>query len=176
MHSFLLSVFLLLLAIQPSLAQSPARPEKDRYSNRDGSHSSINVTTHIIFFFVVLILLLICIVSLHRCRRARIMAARIENEVMQGEISYGLDPSLLRSFPIVEYSNLKGRKDVTLECTVCLSEYTDSDTLRMLSVCHHVFHQDCIDKWLASRTSCPICRSDLTHTVWQARNVGINFN
>ncbi|KAJ3702595.1 hypothetical protein LUZ61_006300 [Rhynchospora tenuis] len=172
MYPFLQFILLLLLAIRPSLAQSPAPPATNLYSNSDGTYPSVNTTTNVIFFFVVLVLVLVFIISLYRCRHARIMAARIRNEVMHSEISYGLDPSLLRSFPTVEYSTLKSRKDLKgpLECTVCLSEYTDSDTLRVLPGCHHSFHQCCIDKWLASHTTCPVCRSDLTYTALLARN------
>ncbi|XP_052170435.1 E3 ubiquitin-protein ligase ATL42-like [Diospyros lotus] len=40
----------------------------------------------------------------------------------------------------------------------CLSKFEDSEVLRLLPKCRHAFHMDCIDKWLESRCSCPLCR------------------
>ncbi|QCE13155.1 RING-H2 finger protein ATL79-like [Vigna unguiculata] len=47
------------------------------------------------------------------------------------------------------------------ECAVCLVEFEDSDTVKLLPLCQHVFHQHCIDQWLPSRLTCPICRQKL---------------
>ncbi|MEW5302588.1 MAG: hypothetical protein WDW36_005357 [Sanguina aurantia] len=45
-------------------------------------------------------------------------------------------------------------------CTVCLCEYEPGDSIRRLH-CAHDFHQACIDKWMASHTTCPCCRTNL---------------
>ncbi|PWA97175.1 Zinc finger, RING/FYVE/PHD-type [Artemisia annua] len=76
----------------------------------------------------------------------------------------GLARSVINSFPVFTYSdvkNLKIGKDA-LECAVCISEFADDEQSRLLPKCHHVFHTNCIDAWLASHTTCPVCRSDLT--------------
>lgn len=52
-----------------------------------------------------------------------------------------------------------------LECAVCLSEFGEEETLRLLPKCSHAFHPDCIDEWLATHTSCPVCRADLAEGV-----------
>lgn len=65
--------------------------------------------------------------------------------------------------PTFDFSQMK---DLSLgngaeECAVCLVEFEDSDTVKMLPLCQHVFHQNCIDQWLPSRLTCPICRQKL---------------
>jgi hypothetical protein len=47
------------------------------------------------------------------------------------------------------------------ECAVCLSEFEEEDDLRLLPGCKHVFHQDCIDVWFQSHSTCPLCRASL---------------
>jgi len=44
-------------------------------------------------------------------------------------------------------------------CLICLSDYEPEEDLRILS-CKHVFHQECVDKWLeVGRNNCPACRT-----------------
>ncbi|KAF9626368.1 hypothetical protein IFM89_032784 [Coptis chinensis] len=77
----------------------------------------------------------------------------------------GLDPSILSSFPTFEYSEVKDLRQEKhgLECAVCLSEFQETDTLRLITVCNHAFHPECIDIWLGTHTTCPVCRRDLVN-------------
>ncbi|GAB2296422.1 hypothetical protein Dimus_030542 [Dionaea muscipula] len=77
--------------------------------------------------------------------------------------STGLDPSIISTFPTFPYSSVKGyrREKYGLECAICLCEFDDEDLLRLLTRCCHVFHQECIDLWLGSHRSCPVCRRSL---------------
>uniref|UniRef100_A0A0D9X922 RING-type E3 ubiquitin transferase n=1 Tax=Leersia perrieri TaxID=77586 RepID=A0A0D9X922_9ORYZ len=80
----------------------------------------------------------------------------------------GLDRAVLESFPTVAYADVKAHKGggggggVVLECAVCISEFDDDEILRLLPRCSHAFHVDCIDAWLASHVTCPVCRSNLS--------------
>nr|GMC81283.1 RING-H2 finger protein ATL54 [Ipomoea batatas] len=47
------------------------------------------------------------------------------------------------------------------ECAVCLNEFQDDETLRLLPKCNHAFHIPCIDTWLRSHTNCPLCRAGI---------------
>ncbi|KAI9091036.1 hypothetical protein K1719_028306 [Acacia pycnantha] len=77
----------------------------------------------------------------------------------------GIDSKLLDTFPTIVYSavkNLKfGKAAAAPECAVCLGEFDHHDKLRLLPKCNHVFHLQCIDAWLASHVTCPVCRSRL---------------
>jgi hypothetical protein len=48
------------------------------------------------------------------------------------------------------------------DCAVCLSEFADHDRLRLLPLCGHAFHVACIDVWLRSSATCPLCRTKLS--------------
>ena len=45
------------------------------------------------------------------------------------------------------------------ECTICLVQYTEET--KKTTECHHIFHQECLDKWLQTNNSCPLCRTEL---------------
>ncbi|KAL2476876.1 E3 ubiquitin-protein ligase [Forsythia ovata] len=47
------------------------------------------------------------------------------------------------------------------DCSVCLNEFQEDETLRLLPKCNHAFHISCIDTWLRSHTNCPMCRAGI---------------
>lgn len=47
-------------------------------------------------------------------------------------------------------------------CSICIDEFEDGETIRILPKCHHGFHFDCIKPWLTERQSrCPLCKTDV---------------
>ncbi|KAL6838646.1 hypothetical protein ACP4OV_031360 [Aristida adscensionis] len=81
---------------------------------------------------------------------------------------HGLDASALAALPVTAYrkdggstsSNSAAAAGAT-DCAVCLSELADGEKVRALPSCGHVFHVECVDAWLWSRTTCPVCRADV---------------
>lgn len=69
----------------------------------------------------------------------------------------GIDKTVIESLPFFRFSSLKGSKQ-GLECAVCLSKFEDIEILRLLPMCKHAFHINCIDQWLEKHSSCPLCR------------------
>ncbi|PWA41183.1 Zinc finger, RING/FYVE/PHD-type [Artemisia annua] len=74
--------------------------------------------------------------------------------------------SLLGSaFLFISYYLIMFKKSDNLiegsDCSVCLSEFQDEETLRLLPKCNHAFHIPCIDTWLSSHTNCPLCRAGI---------------
>ncbi|CAN6244743.1 unnamed protein product [Urochloa humidicola] len=74
----------------------------------------------------------------------------------------GVDPELLRSLPVTVYRaaapGSTTKEADTVECAVCLAELEDGEAARFLPRCGHGFHAECVDMWLASHTTCPLCR------------------
>ncbi|XP_058059958.1 uncharacterized protein LOC131210694 [Anopheles bellator] len=50
-------------------------------------------------------------------------------------------------------------KEVTLVCPICL-ELIDDNRSKRLPPCSHQFHGECINRWLAEKRCCPVCRSE----------------
>ncbi|KAG4069517.1 hypothetical protein HA402_006883 [Bradysia odoriphaga] len=46
------------------------------------------------------------------------------------------------------------------KCTICLSLFEIENDVRRLP-CMHLFHLDCVDRWLITNKHCPICRVDI---------------
>ncbi|KAL4574099.1 hypothetical protein LXL04_020923 [Taraxacum kok-saghyz] len=72
----------------------------------------------------------------------------------------GLNQSSIDALPVFIYEELVGLKE-PLHCAVCLCEFTKKDNLRLLPLCSHAFHIHCIDTWLLSNSTCPLCRGNL---------------
>ena len=45
-------------------------------------------------------------------------------------------------------------------CSICFEEFGDEDIQQCELTCKNVFHTECINLWLASNNSCPLCRSN----------------
>ncbi|XP_055813454.1 RING-H2 finger protein ATL2-like [Solanum dulcamara] len=79
--------------------------------------------------------------------------------------SQGLGPSLLKSLPVFVYD--AEFYNPPIECPVCLAEFENGETGRVLPKCNHCFHCECIDMWFQSHCSCPICRAPIQQLVKQ---------
>ncbi|PHU20425.1 hypothetical protein BC332_11576 [Capsicum chinense] len=86
-----------------------------------------------------------------------------EDSRQRGARARGLDIAVIASFPMFLYSDVKDLKigKSALECAICLNEFEDVESLRLLPKCSHVFHPCCIDAWLLSHVTCPVCRANL---------------
>lgn len=72
----------------------------------------------------------------------------------------GLQQSIINSITVCKYRKEEGLIEGT-ECSVCLNEFREDETLRLLPKCNHAFHIPCIDTWLRSHTNCPLCRAGI---------------
>ncbi|XP_004512518.1 RING-H2 finger protein ATL52-like [Cicer arietinum] len=72
----------------------------------------------------------------------------------------GLDENLIKSITIYKYKKYDGLVGVR-DCSICLNEFEDDESIRLLPKCSHAFHLPCIDTWLKSHSNCPLCRATI---------------
>ena len=71
--------------------------------------------------------------------------------------------SILRNNTTVSsYANLNTTED---RCCICRENFRDTDIVRKINSCGHVFHINCVDTWLESNTTCPMCRHDIRESI-----------
>ncbi|KAL3737031.1 hypothetical protein ACJRO7_025885 [Eucalyptus globulus] len=71
----------------------------------------------------------------------------------------GLTKELREMLPVIVYKESFSVNDS--QCSVCLGDYESEDRLQQVPACGHTFHMGCIDHWLATHTTCPLCRTSL---------------
>ncbi|XWS58232.1 hypothetical protein CRYUN_Cryun08bG0016800 [Craigia yunnanensis] len=156
----LLFFFLLLLSPLPSAAQPTNQIDEPSYARFSPSLAIIVVVLVAFLFFIGLFS-----IYFRNCSQSNGSSvgpvAGGAGRSRRG--TRGLDASVIETFPTMVYSEVKVHKigKGALECAVCLNEFEDDEKLRLIPKCDHVFHPECIDAWLTSHTTCPVCRANL---------------
>ncbi|OIW04230.1 hypothetical protein TanjilG_00790 [Lupinus angustifolius] len=78
----------------------------------------------------------------------------------------GMPQSSILKLPFQQFKSCKMMKlNNKLSCSICLQDYEDGELVRKLPKCGHLFHLECIDKWLIQQGSCPMCRTYVPHQI-----------
>lgn len=88
-------------------------------------------------------------------------------------LAKGLDPRVISSIPVFVVDEERG--DCGLECVICLSLFVSGEKVRRLELCGHTFHVGCIDMWLHSHTTCPVCRAPAVCSSRNANDVVVDL-
>ncbi|KAI5654916.1 hypothetical protein M9H77_32103 [Catharanthus roseus] len=172
--SILIMITLLVLLLHNTAAEKETLFSSPPPPKSNGSailHLKFNPSTAVIIICLISAFFLMGCVSVYirQCAEQRLMndldddAYAASRRRARRAVTRGLDPIIIDEFPMFLYSDVKGLKlgKGALECAVCLNEFEDDETLRLLPKCSHVFHPDCIDAWLACHVTCPVCRAIL---------------
>ncbi|KAG5529536.1 hypothetical protein RHGRI_030064 [Rhododendron griersonianum] len=160
----LLSLLLSAAAAAPTAA---AQMSTDSSSLSDSSYSNVNPSMAVLILVLFLAFFIMGFLSFYirYCNPENSGDSGLATAGRQRRVKPGLDQEVIDSFPIFQYSDVKDLKfrkgGATLECAVCIAEFENDDALRLLPKCDHVFHPECIDAWLASHSTCPVCRANL---------------
>ncbi|KAG2309490.1 hypothetical protein Bca52824_029238 [Brassica carinata] len=123
----------------------------------DGS-SKILLSTIVSFSTIILIVFVYHLYARFILSRRRPAFQALPFSVVSQSSIRGLNKLVIASLPTFV---VNGDAVSATECAVCLSLLEEKDTARMLPNCKHVFHVTCIDTWLTSCSTCPICRTEV---------------
>ncbi|KAH7840587.1 hypothetical protein Vadar_018917 [Vaccinium darrowii] len=129
-----------------------------------GFDRDLQVRGRTFIFAVVLFAALLVITSLFlysSCRKLYRHTTETSDSHDPSSQPRGLDPSTIKSFPIVLHKSSGKKTADESECCVCLGVFGEGEKVKVLPNCRHCFHSECVDKWLSSQASCPLCRSSL---------------
>ncbi|KAF6148051.1 hypothetical protein GIB67_024226 [Kingdonia uniflora] len=141
-------------------------------------------------FIVFVCTRLICArIQLNASRRSFPTTSRSDLGIIERGL-HGLEPVVVANFPTKKFSDecFSSSEDAQTEspplmpflekprCTVCLCEYQEKDTLRILPYCSHSFHVTCIDIWLQQHATCPVCRISLRDSTEKKRSMQPMFS
>ncbi|WCJ19058.1 RING/U-box superfamily protein [Euphorbia peplus] len=136
--------------------------------------SGMNLVMTVIGFSIsTLFILFVCTrlicarIQLHRSRR---LFPPYDLPTLERGLN-GVEPVIIANFPTKKYNDDLFLASEDAQCTVCLAEYSDKDTLRILPYCGHSFHVSCIDIWLHQHSTCPVCRISMHELPDQKRKM-----
>ncbi|CAL5097675.1 unnamed protein product [Urochloa decumbens] len=149
----------------------------------DSDHNFTVLLTFGIFFSFILLYLVAgviwasvvtaCAVALSFCylkarrrsaalRRGAALRAAAAAGAPGGAVVAAVALSAIPAFPYKREGGVAGGGDGATgwaQCVICLGLVQVGEVVRRMPACKHLFHVECIDMWLRSHSTCPICRA-----------------
>jgi len=75
-----------------------------------------------------------------------------------GVVSRGLSEKDLEALPVRTFNSAVSKQNSS--CAICKEDYRQNEKLRTLQ-CFHSFHCNCIDRWLSTKKTCPVCLKEV---------------
>ncbi|KAD4585998.1 hypothetical protein R6Q59_035623 [Mikania micrantha] len=118
-----------------------------------------NTRLYILILFSIILLITIIFFIYSRCERT----SSVHRSIPSSCQIRGLNAAAIDSLPITVHRSqaLKETNETTSECSICLGVFEDGEKVKVLPVCCHRYHCECVDKWLLTQSSCPVCRTSV---------------
>ncbi|XP_010423485.1 PREDICTED: RING-H2 finger protein ATL73 [Camelina sativa] len=157
--------FLLETQATPTISATDANP-RTLGGSISNNKNIANMDTNMVIILAALLCALICSLGLNsvlryvlRCTRRFTPNEELVDTNANANTAKGIKKRALKLIPVDSYSPELKMK--ATECLICLGEFLEGETVRVLPKCNHGFHVKCIDTWLLSHSSCPTCRQSL---------------
>ena len=86
----------------------------------------------------------------------------INTNIREEMIDEGLDQTAIAKLERVDAAGVLNHDD---RCSICLEEFKeimdDLDSGLARTPCSHMFHYDCVARWLKRSPTCPLCRCEI---------------
>ncbi|XP_050210986.1 RING-H2 finger protein ATL66 [Mercurialis annua] len=130
------------------------------------NHNDLEIHGRTLFFIVILLALviLITLLSLYarwvcRYQQHHIPSSNpLSHTLAPSQRGLGLDQTMIKAIPISLHQSSSSSSSLS-ECCICLGVFEEGDKVKVLPECNHFFHCECVDKWLVTHSSCPLCRA-----------------
>ena len=75
-------------------------------------------------------------------------------------INNGIEDSIIDTLPKSRIKDINKLTEDKKKCCICLENFKINDETINLP-CIHIFHSDCIKKWMKRQDICPICKNKI---------------
>ncbi|KAI3757839.1 hypothetical protein L6452_05382 [Arctium lappa] len=139
-----------------------SQPFHWQYNDLDDANFQIQGHTLLyvlVLFSIILILTSFC----YLCTRYRCVPGDPSfsgNSLPSSQPQEGLDAATINRLPISIIHHVGPSMEVS-ECSICLGVFEEGEKVKVLPSCCHCYHCECVDKWLITHSSCPICRASV---------------
>ena len=87
------------------------------------------------------------------------------NDIIERMLHYSrenpTDEAILSELPENQIDDIKKLDNDKKNCVICMEDFKNGDISTNLP-CLHMFHTNCIQTWLNTQNTCPICKFELT--------------
>uniref|UniRef100_A0ACD5TM73 Uncharacterized protein n=1 Tax=Avena sativa TaxID=4498 RepID=A0ACD5TM73_AVESA len=157
-----------------------------RVDDSRGSGGVAGISPSILIIAVIVVVMLVASISIHyfirslcrhsssnsgssapplplvAVRSSAVAPAAAASVADQGKEAAAERERLIERLPLFTLaSSLAALPRSSRDCAVCQSVFGGEDELRLLPACRHAFHSRCVDPWLRSNPSCPLCRASI---------------
>ena len=86
--------------------------------------------------------------------------AEIINRERNCKKNKGLNNETIEKFPVSKIKNIHELSENNKKCLICLDEFINNQDSIILP-CIHIFHSNCIKKWMKRENFCPLCKNKI---------------